>query len=648
MHRRTAAIAIVLALLASVPGVAQTRATFRILETTDVHANLLAFDYYRDSATTDSGLARTATLIARARIEVPNVLLVDNGDLIQGTPLGDFVATHQGRASDAAHPVYRVMNYLQYDLANVGNHEFNYGLEFLNHAISGARFPYINANVVRDDGDGNPGNDAPYFTPYVLLRRDIITDGGTRDTVTVGAIGVVPPQVMAWDRSHLAGTVRVNDMVETVKTYVPRLKAAGAEIIIVVAHSGMGEAGAASMSEDVTYELSRVSDVDAILFGHAHQVFPGEVFSALPGVDLARGTINGVPAVMAGSWGSHLGVIDLQLARDADERWHVVEGRATTRPVAERRNGELVPLVEPDPRVAQLVGNEHAATRAWMSSAVGETSAPIHSYFALVRDDASIQIVTDAQRRYVGRLLRGTKYEGMPILSAGAPFRSGGLGKADDYTFVPAGAIALKHVADLYVFPNTARAVLLDGAGVWEWLEMSAGAFATIDPARRDEQGLINPAFYSFNFDVIDGVTYRIDVTQPARYDPAGVLVRPESRRIVDLRYEGKPIDVTQKFVVATNSYRAGGGGHFPGLDGRNVILEAPDENRAVLRDFIADQRPLRTSPDGNWALTGIKAETLVTFETSAEAARWLTPPLGLDVVGPGRSGFLKYRVRPQ
>jgi len=215
-------------------------------------------------------------------------------------------------------------------------------------------------------------------------------------------------------------------------------------------------------------------------------------------------------------------------------------------------------------------------------------------------------VVSQAQLAYARRALQGTEYEGLPLLSAAAPFKTGGRQGHSYYTDVPVGPIAIRNVADLYIYPNTIKAVKLSGAQVREWLEMSAQAFNRIDPAGAPEQALVNGAFPSFNFDTIDGVSYRIDVTQASRYDRNGKLVAPEARRIVDLRFAGRPIDDSAAFIVVTNNYRAGGGGSFPGLDGKNIVMDAPDENREALVDYLASVKQFNPSADGNWSVQAV------------------------------------------
>ena len=572
----------------------------RILQTADVHMNLLAYDYYQDKPTDEYGLAKTVTLIKAARAEAKNSLLFDNGDLLQGSPLGDYVARIRPLPTGEVHPAYKVLNLLNVDAANIGNHEFNFGLPFLRQAIAGANFPYVSANVMVDE-PGVPREQAKHaFTPYVILDRTFTDEAGAKHTLKVGVIGFVPPQIMVWDRAHLEGRVFATDIQETARRLVPKMRAEGAQLVVAIPHSGFERGETPRFAENSVARISEIPGIDAILFGHSHGEFPGRFFASYPKVDIARGTINGIPAVMPGRWGDHLGVIDLVLD-DTGGRWAVKDARAHLRPI--RDPATRRPLVEADPMVAQAIAAEHAGTLGYVRAEVAQTTAPITSYFAQVQDDPSVQVVSQAQFAYGRRVLQGTEFEALPLLSAAAPFKAGGRQGWSYYTDIPAGPVAVRNVADLYIYPNTVQAVRITGAQVREWLEMSAGAFRRIDPAGAPEQLLINEAFPTYNFDTIDGVSYEIDLTQPARYDRAGKVVAPEARRIVNLRHRGQPIDDAQRFIVVTNNYRASGGGNFPGLDGRNVVVQAPDENREALVQYFAEVKRFDPSADGNWRI---------------------------------------------
>jgi 2',3'-cyclic-nucleotide 2'-phosphodiesterase/3'-nucleotidase len=416
---------------------------------------------------------------------------------------------------------------------------------------------------------------------------------------------------MQWDRIHLLGRVAPLDIPQTARTLVPKMRAEGADVVVVIAHSGFEFGETVFFAENTVARLAEVPGVNAILFGHSHGEFPGRFFNRHAKVDLDRGTINGVPAVMPGFWGSHLGVMDLVLDKSSGS-WQVTDGRGALRPVYDRSTRK--PLAEPDPAVAELIKTEHEGTLAFVRAEVAQTLAPIYSYFAQVLDDPSVQLVSLAQLAYGKKALAGTAFEKLPLLSAAAPFKTGGRGGANYFTDIPTGPIAVRNVADLYVYPNTVTIVKLNGAQVREWLEMSAAAFNRINPAGPPEQDLINSSFPSYNFDTIDGVTYRIDVTQAARYERSGKRVGPDAHRIQDLRFQGLPIDEKAEFAVVTNNYRASGGGAFPGLDGTNIILSAPDENRQALLEYLQATRQVQPSADGNWRIQpvpGIKLRFL-------------------------------------
>ncbi|ELK41075.1 bifunctional 2',3'-cyclic-nucleotide 2'-phosphodiesterase/3'-nucleotidase [Brevibacillus agri] len=626
------------------PVSAETGSTLklRLLETTDIHTNIVNYDYYQDKATDEFGFAKTATLIKKARDEAKNSILIDNGDLLQGNPLGDYVAKIDPLQDGETHPVYKAMNLLNYDLGNIGNHEFNFGLEHLDRSLKGAKFPYINSNVYIDDKDNNPNNDKNMFTPYQILERKFKDESGKEVTLKVGVIGFVPPQIMQWDKANLEGKVIAKDIVESAKKFIPEMKQKGADIIVAVPHSGIGPVEPAANLENASYQLSKVEGIDAILFGHSHLVFPGPGFENIPGVDGEKGTINGKPAVMPGYWGNNLGVIDLTLKQE-NGKWKVAESVTKTIPIYDKTN--KASLADADQAVLDAVKEDHDHTVEWVRSAVGKTSSPIFSYFALVQDDPSIQIVTNAQKWFVEKNIKGTEYDGIPVLSAGAPFKAGGRNGASYYTNIPAGTIAIKNVSDLYIYPNTLKAVLINGSQLQEWLERSAGQFNQIDVKKTEEQPLINEAFPTYNYDVIDGVTYQIDVTQPSKYAIDGKLENKDANRIKNLSYNGKPVKPEDKFIVVTNNYRAGGGGNFPGLDGKNIVIDSPDENRQVVIDYILSQKDINPAADNNWTFAPIKEKVNVTFTSSPDAKPFAEKMPNLKFIGQLESGFAKFAI---
>ena len=621
------------------------QAHLRIMETTDIHVNVLPYDYYADRPNDTMGLSRTASLIEGIRKEATNSMLIDNGDFLQGNPMGDYVAYEKGMKDGDVHPVIKATNTLDYACSTLGNHEFNYGLSFMDKVLAGANYPFVCANLIRGTTlASNPRDDKLYLKPYVILERKLKDGSGAEQPIKVGIIGFVPPQIMTWDAKNLEGNVVTRDIVQAAKAWVPEMKEKGADIVIALSHSGI-DIKQGEMMENASFFLAGVDGIDAIFTGHQHLVFPGpKDFQKLEGVDTAKGTLMGKPAVQAGFWGSHMGLIDLLLERDSS-KWKVVSFTSEARPIFERKDNKNVPTVQDEPELAAAVKADHEATLAYVRRAVGKTSAPLYSYFALVADDPSVQIVSQAQTWYIKDLLKTTQWKDLPVLSAAAPFKAGGRGGADYYTDVPAGDIAIKNVADLYLYPNTVRAVKITGAQVKEWLEMSAGIFNTVEAGKAD-QPLINLDFPSYNYDVIDGVTYKIDISKPAKYGAKGEVVNAGSSRIVDLMFDGKPIDPGKEFVVATNNYRAGGGGNFPEINASKIIFEAPDTNRDVIVRYIVAQGTINPSADANWTFAPVQGATVV-FDTGAKAKQFLGDVKGvkIEAAGAGEGGFSRYKI---
>ena len=621
------------------------QAHLRLMETTDLHVHVMPYDYYGDKPVDTVGLARTAAHIADIRAEATNSMLVDNGDFLQGNPMGDYMAYEKGMAEGDIHPVIAAMNTVGFDASTLGNHEFNYGLDFLMNSVAGANFPVVSANVATELG-ATPRDDKTLVKPYIILDRTVTDGSGAELPIRVGIIGFVPPQIMTWDRKHLEGSANARDIVATAEAWVPQMKEEGADIIIALSHSGIGSAQYEEGMENASVPLAEVDGIDALMTGHSHLVFPGPDYEGWDGVDATAGTIHGKPAVMGGFWGSHLGVIDLMLAFEGNQ-WRVVSAGSEARPIYQRNEDRsITALVESVPEVEASVADAHAATLEYVRRAVGKTSAPLYSYFALVADDPSVQIVSQAQLWYIAQMMQGTEYESLPLLSAAAPFKAGGRGGPEYYTDVPAGDVAIKNVADLYLYPNTVRAVKITGAQLKGWLERSAGMFNQITPGGTDEV-LLNPDFPSYNFDVIDGVTYEIDLSSPAMFDKDGAVVAEDANRIVNLAYNGEAVTDDMEFVVATNNYRAGGGGKFPGAMGDTIIFEGPDTNRDIIVRFIVEQGTINPTADANWHFRALPG-TSVLFDTGPKAAAYLDAVKGLVIepAGDGPDGFARFRIR--
>ncbi|NIY92472.1 2',3'-cyclic-nucleotide 2'-phosphodiesterase [Vibrio diazotrophicus] len=622
----------------------------RIIETTDIHTNVMDYDYYKDKPSQKIGLTRAATLVKQARQEATNSILVDNGDLIQGSPMGDYMAA-KGIKAGEVHPVYKAMNQLSYDVGNIGNHEFNYGLDFLKETINDAKFPYVNANVY------NASNGEHLFQPYIIKTHTFKDTDGKAHEVKVGYIGFVPPQIMVWDKKNLDGRVIARDIKKTAEKLIPEMKAKGADIIVAIPHSGISTEEYQEGAENSVYYLTKVKGIDAIAFGHSHAVFPSKEFAKVAGADIEKGTINGVTAVMPGRWGSHVGVMDLTLEQK-DGKWAVTNGQSEARPIFDKASKKA--LVEADAGIVKALEADHKGTREFVNQPIGKSNDVMYSFLALVQDDPTIQIVSLAQKDYVERFIQGDpNLDGLPVLSAAAPFKAGGRkNDPSNFTEVESGELTFRNAADLYLYPNTLVTLKVSGKEVKEWLECSAGQFKQIDVNSSKPQSLIDwDGFRTYNFDVFPFFSSQIGFAPPAIYAGHCNVINPDSQRIVNLTYKGKPIDTAQTFLIATNNYRAYSN-KFPGTGSDFIAFDSPDENRTVVADYIArvskEQGEVTPSADNNWSFAPIKSKTKldIRFETSPseKAAKFIKEKgqYPMELVGTDDAGFGIYRINLQ
>jgi len=591
------------------------RADVAILETTDIHSNVLSYDYFKLKGDPSLGYERTATLIRRARMEFPNNFLFDSGDTIQGTVLADYQAQVKPVACGEELAIYQAMDLIGYDGGTAGNHEFNYGLPFLSQVTgtpmnvdgghqdrcAGPHFPLVLSNVY-SARDGKP-----IFKPWAVVEKSIeaYTPDGSKLSVPlkIGIIGFTPPPILEWDKQNLAGKVTVSGVVEAAKKYLPQLQAQHPDLIVAVLHGGLNTADYTADMENGGWYLAGVPGIDVLLLGHSHTEFPGPRYEGMKDVDAKRGFVRGVPAVMGGFFGRDLGVIKLALDRQQG-RWVIdkADTHSEVRPICPGKN-DCVPA---DAAITPVVAKAHEAAVAYVNTPIGESSLHMSSYFADEGNMTALAPVNAALRDYVLAELpkEHPDLAGLPVLSAAAAFRTG-FGGPDDYTDVPAGPLTLRNAADLYYYPNTLTAVKVDGAGLKAWLEQSARRFNQIDPGQAGEQALINSRYVGYNFDQLQGgIAYAIDVSKPA------------GERITSLTYEGKPVTPQQQFIVATNNYRASGGGHFPGLDGSNIVLAAPDGAREILAKWLQRHPHLAAAdlPPRSWHFVPLKTRGDVVF----------------------------------
>ncbi|GAA1833051.1 5'-nucleotidase C-terminal domain-containing protein [Agromyces salentinus] len=536
------------------PGAAQAApkdgsVTITVMGTSDLHTNVVNWDYYKDATYSDSagnavGLSRVASVVRQIRADrgSDRTLLFDAGDTIQGTPLGYYYATVEPvTETGAIHPMAAQMNALGYDAVALGNHEFNYGLEFLDHWISQMDAPVLAANAV------HAGTKVPRFRPYAIKTMKV----KGRPPIRVGVLGLTNPGVVIWDKANVAGKVEVQGLVEATARWVPRMRAEGADIVVVSAHSG--DSGTSSYSGDLPVEnaaglvAAQVPGIDAILFGHAHLDVPERFVT---NERTGKRVIMSEPK----NWGQRVSVFDLDL-EFVRGSWRVAKSKAMT---------VNTNTVVDDPALVALVRSQHDAVVAYMNTPVANSTETMSAAEACWKDTAILDYVNEVQTATVAAAVAGTPEAALPIISIAAPFN-----RAASF---PAGPVTIKDVAGLYIYDNTLMASVLTGAQIKDYLEFSAKYFvqvapdAPVAPASWTNARWPNadsPTTPDYNYDQFSGVDYSVDLSQPV------------GSRITGLAYAGVPVAADQAFLVAVNNYRQSGGGGFPHIATAPVVYNA-------------------------------------------------------------------------
>ncbi|MFN4115756.1 MAG: 5'-nucleotidase C-terminal domain-containing protein, partial [Inhella sp.] len=493
-------------------------------------------------------------------------------------------------AGSTPHPAYAALRRLGYDAANLGNHEFDFGLPFLRRSIATAGLPVLNANLL----DARSGR--PAFRATLMIKRRLRDRDGRWHQLRIGVIGLAPPQTLLWNRAQLGGDrplLRAQGLFEAAQQWIPRLRRQGADLVVVLAHSGIG-----SDTEQAGQLLALVPGIDALLLGHEHGEFPGSAGRGRAGVDGSNGLIHGVPALMPGRWGDHLGVLDLELER-RQGRWVVASARSELRAVR-ANDGQSAPS---DVALRDWLWRQHEAVRDWIATPLADSAQPLHAHFALWQPSRLIALVQQAQLAWLQPRLVGSPWADLPLLSAAAPLRTATTARPDGATDIAAGPLSLRHLVDIYPYANTLKLLRINGAELREWLERSASQFQRLRPDGPPTQALLDPGYPGYNFDQIAGLDVEIDVSQPRRYDGEGRLLDARAWRISSLRWQGKEVRDDQWFLLATNSYRFGGGGGYPHPTEDRLVLDLADEARGAVADYLRQRVRLDLPEPEGWRL---------------------------------------------
>jgi 2',3'-cyclic-nucleotide 2'-phosphodiesterase/3'-nucleotidase len=532
------------------------RYAFTVLGTTDLHGNVFNWDYFTDKEFDDKdhndvGLAKVSTLVNRVRAEKGrrNTLLIDAGDTIQGTQLSYYYAKVDPITAKGGpvHPMAQAMNAMGYDAAALGNHEFNYGIPVLRKFEEQCRFPLLGANAL------DAKTLRPAFAPYSMHR--LRTPHG-RD-VKVAVLGLTNPGIAIWDKANVQGKMTFPGLEEQAAKWVPKLRSMGADVVIVSAHSG--SSGTSSYGDQLPYienaaalVAEQVPGIDAILVGHAHTEIP-EYF--VTNKKTGKQVVLSEPL----KWGQRLTLFDFELVWEKG-CWKVEKVGAKV------LNSNTV---EEDSKITKLLVDEHEKVVAYVNQVIGTNAAEMTSAEAPYKDVPIIDLINHIQADTVKQALAGTEHASLPVLSQAACFSRSAR--------IPAGQVTIRDVAGLYVFENTLEARLMTGAQMKAYLEFSANYFvqtapdAAVDPAKLTNAN----GTPDYNYDVVSGLSYEIDIAKPA------------GSRVTNVRFEGQPLADDAKFVFAVNNYRANGGGNFPHVAAAPVLWSNSEEIRNTMIAWV-------------------------------------------------------------
>jgi 2',3'-cyclic-nucleotide 2'-phosphodiesterase/3'-nucleotidase len=541
-----------------------------LLATTDLHGRVQDWDYfrnapYRETSGHATGLARVGSVVdsVRAQKGAGNVVVVDNGDFLQGTPMTYYYAAQEPvTETGREHPMAAAYDAIGYDAQVVGNHEYNYGLDLLGAYVDDVDHPVLGANVI----DAVTG--LPYHQPYTLKRIQV----PGQKPITVGILGLTTPGSAIWDRGNVEGKVEFRDMVATAEKWVPVVDAA-ADVVVVLSHAGVG--GQSSYTdanvpnENPTDAIARtVPGIDVMVVGHTHRNAPSQVV-------VNEQTGENVLLTQPYRWGAGVSQVDIDLTK-VNGRWDVAGTTAT--PLYTKDYPE-------DADVLAATADEHARTVEYVNQFVADSTEELRAETSWFEDAPILDYIQQVQTETVDAALEGTARADLPVLSIAAPF-------SREAVF-PRGPVTIRDIAGLYIYDNTLEAVELTGAQVRAYLEESAEYFQQVTTAGQVTSAQLRTTKPDYNYDTLSGVDYELDIS------------RPVGQRVTRLELDGAPVADEARFVVAVNNYRRSGGGGFPGINTAPVVHNEQQEIRQLLIEWAQEKTVIDPVDfyDPNWQL---------------------------------------------
>ena len=510
----------------------------KIIETSDMHGYVLPTNYTERNLDLGFSTAKAATVIQRLKQEAKGpVIQIENGDFIQGSPLSYYVRKNDAKV---AADLTKVLNYLGYDLGILGNHEFNYGLDYLREAITSYNHPILCANILTKDGKPAFGE------PYKVFEKE---------GVKVAVLGITTPYIPNWEQPATVKDLVFVSALETAKKYVPEMRKV-ADVVVVTYHGGFecdlscGDPTELLTGENEGYAIAtQVEGIDALVTGHQHRVIAQKV--------------NGVPVIQPGYRGAYVGEISLEVEK-VDGKYTVVSSEAKLHPT------EDVPA---DPAVLEMFSDLQAEVEDWLDTPVGKVVGDMtikDPHAARLSEHPYIEFINKVQMEASGADISGT-----------ALFNNDGRGFNSE--------IRMRDVITNYIYPNTLAVLKVSGADLKAALERVATYFIV-----ENGQAVFNPKYVEpkpqfYNYDMYEGIEYTLDFT------------RPFGDRVTRLEYHGKPVQDTDELEVVTNQYRAVGGGNYSMFKPEKIVREVQIDMTELIAEYLRKHPVIEATVNNNF-----------------------------------------------
>ena len=512
-----------------------------ILETSDVHGNVLPINY-SDNSYVNCGLAALSTIINKERQINPHTILIDNGDMLQGTALTYY---HAKINNTMENPMIEAMNLMRYDAAVIGNHEFNYGKDYLNNAIKTSNFPWLCANII-DKATGESITNKPYIIKTF--------DNGLK----VGILGLTTKYIPNWENPQTIESLNFIDAVKSASKWLEIMKKQEATDINIVAYHGgfernlkTGKPTEVLTGENQGYELCmKVDNMDVLLTGHQHRV-------------IENISVNGVLVLQPGCNGNLIGKISINLIKNSG-KWSIAGKRSST---------IKVDASEVDNKILNSISNIESQAQAWLDTSIGNIEGDM-----LIKDPLKVRLKDNAFAEFINKIqMDAAKVD----ISNTAIFDNSCKGFDNNVT--------MRDIISNYKYPNTLKVIRLKGYDIKAALEKTAEYFSIANGEVGVSEESIFTKLQPYNYDMWEGIDYVMDISKPINF------------RITKINYKNRPLSMKMDYAVVMNNYRAGGGGDYLMFKGKKVLKDIPIDMAELIANYILERKTIKVSVNNNW-----------------------------------------------